>query len=76
MTNAQFNKMMAMLEVIAQNSAVIAAQEHLQRPLTDEEYDQCAADVRMIADLLESNLEVGMMSPDVWRPAFWRRTAD
>ena len=73
MTDKQFNKMMAMLEVIAQNSAVIAAQGHLQRPLTDEEYDQCADDVRLIGSLLESNLEVGVVPPDVWHPPFWRR---
>lgn len=41
MNDDQFNKMMAYLEIIAQNTAVIAAQGHLQRPLTGEEYDQC-----------------------------------
>jgi hypothetical protein len=73
MTDDQFKKMMAMFEVATQYSAVIAAQGQLQRPLTDEEYDQCCADVRMTADLLTSNLEVGVLSPDVWRPPFWRR---
>lgn len=73
MTDDQFKKIMAILEVSAQYSAVIAAQGQLQRPLTDEEYDQCSADVRMTADLLSSNLEVGVLPPDVWRPPFWRR---
>jgi hypothetical protein len=73
MDKNQFESMKALLTVNAQYLAVISAQGQLQRPLTDEEYDQCSADVRLIADLLESNLEAGVMPPDTWRPPFWRR---
>lgn len=63
MTDDQFNKMMAYLEIIAQNTAVIAAQGHLLRPLTGPEHAHCVAEVRRVAEMLQSGLEVGMLPP-------------
>jgi len=73
MDRNQFESLKALLTVNAQYLAIIAAQGQLQRPLDAEDYDLCAADVRRTVELLESNLEVGVLPPDVWRPPFWRR---
>lgn len=63
MTDDQFKTMMAMLEIIAQNTAVIAAQGHLQRPLSGFEYGQCADSVRRTADQISAGLEIAVLPP-------------
>lgn len=63
MTDDQVGKMMAYLEVIAQNTAVIAAQGHLQRPLTGLEYGHCVESVRRTAEQIAAGLEIGVLPP-------------
>lgn len=67
MHTEQFELFLAYIRIIAQNTAVIAAQGQLQRPLTDEEYGQIDADVQQAADLLQSGLDVGVLLPGVGR---------
>lgn len=63
MTDEQFNKMMAMLEVIAQNTAVIAAQGHFQRPLTGPEYGKIADSVRRTVEMIAAGIDIGVLPP-------------
>lgn len=67
MNDDQFNKMMALLKIIAQNTAAIAAQANLQRPLTGAELGQIATDVQHTAEMLQSGLEVAVLFPGVER---------
>jgi len=68
MDEFQFNKLMSMLTVIAQNTAAIAWQANEQRPLTGVELGQCAESVRRTAEMLEAGLDVSVLPPGVLNP--------
>ena len=63
MRQEQFDRLLAYLEIIAQNTAVIAAQGHSQRPLTGLEHGQSAESVRQVAESLAGGLEMGVLPP-------------
>lgn len=65
MNDDQFNKIMAMLEIITQNTAMLVAQGQLQRPLTGEETGQSVESVRRVSEMIAGGLELGVLPPGI-----------
>lgn len=63
MNDKQELEMLAYLKIIAQNTAVIAAQVHLSRPLTGSEYEHCVDEVQKVAESLQDGLEIAVLPP-------------